>query len=154
MAIGDAGKNNNSGSAVCGARQRGTAGRGVRTAVALADKYPGIDGATMGWVHLGGRLEERNGQYHIVDADGFARFLDEALRANKLVEATRSVVRTVKSKGYRVAAGGAFPDPNLPKSIEPSVKQAEPAELHEPVNAGDEIAKFKEWLDKDNMGAG
>lgn len=96
----------------------GARSRGVDVAVALADQYPGIDGATMGWVQMGGELIEQGGMYHIVDADGFANFLfasklsaraKDAVGRNKLIECQQKVKRSVIATGYRVVGGGSFP---------------------------------------------
>ncbi len=121
----------NSAKSACGVGKRGTRSRGVDRAVELAGIYPGIDGATMGWVQMGGKLENRNGMYHVVDPDGFANFLfagklstraKEAVARTKggqplLIECAQSVSRSVKATGYRVNGGGAFPDRRLPKSV-------------------------------------
>ena len=130
----------NSAKSACGVGKRGTRSRGVDRAVELARLYPGIDGATMGWVQMGGKLENRNGMYHVVDPDGFANFLfagklstraKEAVARTKggqslLVECAQSVSRSVKATGYRVNGGGAFPDRRLPNRERPVLHKVTP----------------------------
>lgn len=113
----------NMGSGACGVAKRGTRRLGEERAIELATLYPGIDGATMGWVHIGGKIYSKNGLWHVVDAEGFAKFLfasklptraSEAVKRknNNMIECPQGVVRSVKATGYRVHGGGCFPQPD------------------------------------------
>ena len=121
----------NSGHGACEITRGGKRSDGVNVVVDIVSRYPGIDSFGASCVHAGMSVEWRDGQYHLVgktrqlSSDELAkvikiqaRFADASSpKIKAIVETKRSFYRPVKSTGYRVAGGGSFPDPNLPKLV-------------------------------------
>ena len=119
----------NSGHGACEITRGGKRSDGVKMVEQICRQYPGIDSFCGSCVLAGISVESRGGEYHLVgkshnlSTDELAKVMSfqkrfaDAIKLSVIVETRRTFSRPIKSTGYRVAGGGAFPDPRLKQSV-------------------------------------